>query len=104
MNGDACVSRHVRLEKRSNVPFCDAIPNKNVTPTKVTNIELEKPLATSLVFTPISSVFPKRASKKAAPIEKKPILIFFTTPTAITATNTNKDICGRKILLLHPYV
>ena len=31
------------FEKSSSVPFCDAIPNMNVTPTRVTNIDELKP-------------------------------------------------------------
>ena len=75
------------FEKRSSVPFWEAIPNRKVTPTSVTNIELEKPAEISF-----ADIFPQSPNRKAAPIERNPILIFLINPIATTTANTISEI------------
>ena len=78
------------FEKSSSVPFCDAIPNMNVTPTSVTNIDELKPAVICDAFIP-----PTVPRTNAAPSAKKPRLIFLMKPIATTTTRTRSDIIGK---------
>ena len=78
------------FENNSRVPFCDAIPNMNVTPTSVTNIEELKPAVICDAFMP-----PTVPSTNAAPRAKKPRLIFLMNPIATTNTRTKSDMTGK---------
>ena len=75
------------FENKSSVPFWDAMPKKNVTPTNVTNMELEKPFAISFADIP-----PKEPSMNAAPMAKKPILIFLINAIATAIASTTIEI------------
>ena len=72
------------MENRSRVPLAEAMPNRKVTPTRVTNMELEKPPTMAFTGTP-----PAMPSRNAAPMEKKPMLIFFEKPMATTRASTS---------------
>ena len=74
------------LANKSKVPFCEAIPNKNVTPTKVTKSETLKLAVIALAFIP-----PQVPKIKAAPKDKKPKLTFLIKPRATTPIKTNKE-------------
>ena len=71
------------------------MPNRKVTPTRVTNMELENPLTMAL-----AERFPAIPSRKAAPTEKKPMLIFLMNPTATTRASTSREITLKSISIL----
>ena len=77
------------LENRSRVPFWEAMPNRKVTPTRVTNMELEKPLVTAEAFRP-----PTMVRINATPRDRKPRLTFLIKPMATTMTSTTRDTTG----------
>lgn len=80
------------LENSSSVPLAEAIPNKKVTPTSVTNMELLKPPAISLALMP-----PQVPRINATPKDRKPRFTFLMKPMATTTTNTIRLITEKAI-------
>ena len=71
------------------------MPNRNVTPTRVTNMELEKPETICLALR-----WPAMPSRKAAPMEKKPMLSFLMKPTATTRASTSREMIEKSMIFL----